>query len=270
MKTLVLLVGKAGAGKDSVASALLRAGEHRECPGVAIALADPLKRFAKHALGFTDDQLWGPSEARNAVDPRSIAQFSDTWKAAMAAGGYIERWVKNVAPGALDGKYSLVTWADCYLWNQDRLSPRYVLQHLGTEWGRNLDKNLWVSYAAKTADKILGSGSGYAENGDPGSIAAGRRASFVLITDGRFPNEVFSAKKQGGLVIQVTGRTSLDSQVAQHASESEQDSIPKTWIDVTLENNQEAGLGALDKVAEFVFEREIVGDRRTYRTVRSS
>lgn len=62
---LIVLSGDAGAGKDSVANILVDSHGWR-----AYSLAAPLKRFASDMFGFTDMQLYGPSSARNAPDPR--------------------------------------------------------------------------------------------------------------------------------------------------------------------------------------------------------
>jgi hypothetical protein len=64
-RRLIVLSGEAGAGKDSVANIL------RDSFGWQhFSLAAPLKRFGKDMFGFTDEQLYGPSHARNEPDPR--------------------------------------------------------------------------------------------------------------------------------------------------------------------------------------------------------
>ncbi len=65
MTRIVGLCGQAGAGKDTVADFLVL--DHSF---VKIALADPIKRAAQDWFGFSYEQLWGPSELRNAPDPR--------------------------------------------------------------------------------------------------------------------------------------------------------------------------------------------------------
>jgi hypothetical protein len=60
----ICLVGKAGVGKDTVADYFVQKDF------IKIALADDLKRLAKQIYGFSNDQLWGPSELRNAPDIR--------------------------------------------------------------------------------------------------------------------------------------------------------------------------------------------------------
>lgn len=62
---LIVLSGEAGAGKDSVAKILV------EKHGWELfSLSAPMKRFAEDMFGFSKEQLYGPSSARNAPDPR--------------------------------------------------------------------------------------------------------------------------------------------------------------------------------------------------------
>jgi hypothetical protein len=63
--SLIVLSGEAGAGKDSVAKILVE-----QFRWTTYSLAAPLKRFGQDMFGFTDEQLYGPSHARNAPDPR--------------------------------------------------------------------------------------------------------------------------------------------------------------------------------------------------------
>ena len=68
MSTPIIIVsGKAGSGKDTVAAYI--ADKYN---GVCIAQADPMKRFVKNLMGFSDNQLWGPSEARNTRVPQDF------------------------------------------------------------------------------------------------------------------------------------------------------------------------------------------------------
>lgn len=61
MKRLIALAGRAGSGKNTVATML---GGHE------ISFAEPLKRFCQEVFAFTDDQVWGPSAERNRPDHR--------------------------------------------------------------------------------------------------------------------------------------------------------------------------------------------------------
>ena len=62
---IVAISGVAGAGKSTAARALI------DLRGfVACDLATPLKAICRDVYGFSDAQLWGPSEMRNEIDPR--------------------------------------------------------------------------------------------------------------------------------------------------------------------------------------------------------
>lgn len=64
MLPIICFSGLARSGKDTVADLLLARRY------LKIALADPLKRMAHCAFDFTIEQLWGPSDLRNEIDPR--------------------------------------------------------------------------------------------------------------------------------------------------------------------------------------------------------
>jgi ABC-type nitrate/sulfonate/bicarbonate transport system ATPase subunit len=57
---IILLVGNAGCGKDSFARAIAKNVPKTE----VLAFAEPIKEFGSEVMGFTQDQLFGPSERR--------------------------------------------------------------------------------------------------------------------------------------------------------------------------------------------------------------
>jgi hypothetical protein len=65
-------------------------------------------------------------------------------------------------------------------------SPRYCLQTLGTEWGRDfLSQNFWVDLTMHSVDNLLAI------------------SKSVVIDDVRFPNEVKAVKDSGGRIFRV-------------------------------------------------------------------
>jgi hypothetical protein len=65
-------------------------------------------------------------------------------------------------------------------------SPRYCLQTLGTEWGRDfLSQNFWVDLTMHSVDNLLAI------------------SKSVVIDDVRFPNEVQAVKDSGGRIFRV-------------------------------------------------------------------
>lgn len=126
MKRLIALAGRAGSGKNTVATML---GAYE------VAFADPLKRFCQEVFDFSDAQVWGPSEERNRPDtryPRSV-QCPRCY-----ASGHD---LNGVACSRCEGRGMLAT----------HLTPRYALQTLGTEWGRRCYANVWADLGIRRA-----------------------------------------------------------------------------------------------------------------------
>jgi hypothetical protein len=213
---LVGICGNAGSGKDTVADHLCK--KHGF---VKVALADPLKRICKDVFDFTDEQLWGPSENRNAEDKR----YPRPGSCNPNTPGYV-----------------------C-------LSARYALQTLGTEWGRNCYPPIWVEYAIRVHEKLQGGGYAYDQKRGLFTVsylmnAAKEEHGYntvdtalmspktnVVISDVRFKNEVAGIHKAGGVVFRIT-RPGADGGVglAGHASEMEQKDIPDEVFDVVIRN----------------------------------
>lgn len=309
---IALICGGAGSGKDTLANMLAEI-----LNGTCIAQADPMKRFAAHVFKFDENQLWGPSEARNAVDNRYFRSTTVTdptlrkmnhdavdgnWSlAALRLQQCAASWVKDVLPNltayeqgkaveALTKWFSDVARAHGYLvtaarldhWedkkiagelqveyigmeNGRQLTPRYVLQTLGTEWGRKVSPAMWSEYAIRTARALLAGGCTYnratgltvvVENGaTPDKILAEQTRGFdyVIITDGRFRNEIVNVKAVGGTTIEVMAPYKYDTigaaGVAGHRSEAELKTIPNHFFDFVIVNDKEHGLEALKRLA---------------------
>jgi hypothetical protein len=241
MYPLILLVGRAGSGKDTVAAMLTEYG------GTVIAQADPLKRFAQQVFGFTTKQLWGASEYRNRPDKRGGRAFLDCW---MRRDLEKEAWLQDlrnhcgdtgIDSGALD------TWFYTHVAGEEKVTPRSVLQTLGTEMGRKHDSDVWVKYSHGVAKSLLESGTTYSQT--RGTEAGSHRTGFVIISDGRFSNEILAVKRVGGVVINVANpeEEAVLSTVSSHASEAEQLSIPSHWFDFVVVNDKKRGLGPLQQ-----------------------
>jgi len=252
---IILICGNAGAGKDTVADMLGRATQ-----GALIAQATPIKEFAKKVFGFSNESLFGPSDARNQPDARydlntdqgpmswaDVYQSMDEWANEFAmthlnhlsqpeydrAAQVMANWF-----GALMLEHGLVLQKSDEGYpmllinnlNAPVLTPRRVLQTFGTEFGRAVDTFLWTNLALKTCQEALI---------DNHSVA--------IITDGRFRSEVLAVKKVGGTVVKIVTPTTGEK-LNGHASETELDTIPDSWFDVILLNNKELGLQKLETV----------------------
>lgn len=234
---IIGLLGNAGVGKDTIAEMLApvhfvdldgwRDIRSSKTPSlreraVQIALADPLKEACRRVYDFTLEQLWGPSEKRNAPDKR----YPRTWPTHQIGekNGMVcvrcgfdaaPRWKElGGAPGpALDGP--------CV----DHLTPREALQQLGTEWGRRMWPDTWIAFGLRRARRLLEeeriAQPAHALTFKPNYVI--ERCTLVAISDVRFVNEVKAIRALGGEVWKVV-RPELDTtnSMYTHASESEQ------------------------------------------------
>lgn len=202
---IIGVCGKAGSGKDTIADILVK--DHGF---VKVAFADPLKRICQEVFEFTSEQLWGPSEKRNEPDFRYLRH------------------------NFMDENGDQVS---------DYLSPRYALQKLGTEWGRDCYPDIWIEYAMRVAKRLLVKGAPIFYDARFGirswRMSDPEEIKGVVISDVRFLNEVEGLKRHGAKVVRVyrPARKALAGAGEQHRSETEQDAIPDDLFDFILHNN---------------------------------
>jgi ribose 1,5-bisphosphokinase PhnN len=117
--------------------------------------------------------------------------FAGPLKAMLAAGGMPEpqdRALKELAIPGFD-----------FSWRQ-------AAQSLGTEWGRELDPDLWIKLVEKriaSIDNVLSS-----------------RGSRIVLSDVRFVNEAEMINRMGGSVVHILGRQADLGLAASHVSEA--------------------------------------------------
>lgn len=177
------ICGSMGSGKTTLATFIeeYRKPRYPDIPVfVKWALADPIKQLAQQIFDFTDEQLWGPSHCRNAPDIRY-----------------------NVAPDGQPPEY---------------LTPRRVIQTLGTDWGRALHKDIWINMLLRKASDL------YRTTG-----------AHLVVHDVRFVNEIDRIRSAGGAVIRVH-RPDIP-QTDTHTSEAEMRAIPDAYFDFVIYND---------------------------------
>ena len=218
--------GQSQSGKDTVGAMMAEA-----LNGKTIALADPLKEFCALVFEFTQDQLYGPSESRNKPDLRYKNEHA-LERARLNFGSNAGAWLRQVlpegtpkrTPATVDNDWvethydgvdadvasrKLVEWFEDVC-KQPEITPRYALQTLGTEWGRDLSEDIWILFALdKRAPQKLEEG-----------------AAYVIITDCRFPaNECRRIRDALGYVVGLdrpghTGAAALAAGKKEHRSET--------------------------------------------------
>jgi hypothetical protein len=243
---IVLLTGPAGSGKDTVAAMMAEDG------GAIISLADPLKRYARDVLGFSEEALWGPSAARNAPDPRpseEIIAYAKT-KTLMERG-----WLSQVGLLQMCGEdayTALQRWKARDVFGVEGITARRVLQTLGSDMGRNLYQDVWINYGKSVARTLFGGGYIYDKYRGLLDSNSSVPPRLVVISDGRFANEVIAVKEAGGRVLRIESTTSLLGEAAAHVSETEMNNIPRSWYDYVLVNQKKYGLESLKRAANVI------------------
>lgn len=223
MFPIVMFVGKLGSGKDTAAEMM----RSRVTNGKSVTLAAPMKEFAKSIMGFTHDQMYGPSSRREEIFAWPDDEVENAFS--MRAHGFLKSLFGTVSA---DSATALNSWFWGIMHNGPR-TGRHVLQTLGTEFGRSQGRDVWINAGINLAQDMLVEG-----------------ANLVTITDGRFRNEVLAVKKAGGMVIHIVNPD--DKTVATHASEKEQESIPEFWYDYTLVNRKSLGIRNLKHLVDAI------------------
>jgi len=243
--TVLCFMGRSGSGKSTCGKFLMQ-----EYGFVQAALADPLKRFCADVFQEynRETHLWGDPEFRN--QPVEI----DWLEAYRRFLDNVNNWVTEFPIPTADRatfKTSLVHWfKDCERRAEDKkLSARVALQLLGTEYGRGFRDSIWVDYFWENVVRPVQAGMQY--HPYQGVFTAGDdlAAPGVVITDGRFVNELKFIQERGGYIIRLFRKTQTEETetdkvgLANHASETEMLTIPLDQYDLVLEIDE--GLDAI-------------------------
>lgn len=214
MGVILGLSGLAGVGKDTVAEMLV--SKYHFC---SVAFADPIKRAAMDWWDFSEEQLWGHSKMRNEPDKR-YSRLVPTFD----EGDAFEA-----------NRYGLEDPMQ-----KQHLTPRYVLQCIGTEIVRSLDEDVWLRYGLKVANQLLQQPSKLNYKKNIGIVKEKRKEPIigVVISDCRFTNELEHIRKEGGKLVRIKrSGAGLVGDAAKHTSETEHQTWPDSAFDYCLDNN---------------------------------
>jgi hypothetical protein len=178
--------------------------------------------------------------------------------AARALQEYGDEWLQEVLPGA--DVNTLYEWMQALGSLHPRISPRIMLQHLGTEWGRQVaDQDIWVNCMLRNAALVINGASYDRCSGVVREKAIvekinGEARSGVVVSDVRFANELQAIKNADGKLIRVRRKAAdgnaLKTGIKGHASEAEQQGFKDTAFNVIIHNNKsmEELLKNVDKI----------------------
>lgn len=119
---IIGISGKAGSGKDTVAAYL-----RNEYGYANMAFADPMKVFCQEIFDWSFDQLWGPSEEREKIDPKwgfsprkALQLLGTEWGRALDEDMWVKIGLGRALEKIKDG-YPGVVITDCRFGNELRL-----------------------------------------------------------------------------------------------------------------------------------------------------
>lgn len=174
MSRIIAIAGPKGSGKTSVSEYL------RDYEGFdEVSFARPLKEFARSVFQFTQDQLYGPSSLREQPDarypPRSEARMDVEDRAEGKLG---EQFIDVVTHYSAQKRHwvaeAMDDWLTLIMRHPETWTPRFILQTLGTDFGRRLHPDVWVR------------------------LAFDHKYPKMVISDARFDNEFLATVKNGG------------------------------------------------------------------------
>lgn len=210
MSKILGICGQLGSGKDTAASYLKHNNGFKH-----LAFAWHIKEFAQQVFGFSEEQLWGPSEKRNETTNLNTTDAEELlWR-------HGPKFAARVLPQRPHPYHSLYDWFKEYTAEYPtEHSARICLQRLGTEWGRAQDSEIWLK----------------------ATLSEALTYERVVISDVRFFNEVEFIQKHGGKVIKVirpeTDKLAASIGIAGHKSEAEQKSMPDDIFDAIIVNDR--------------------------------
>lgn len=187
--------------------------------------ADKLKDIVCLLIGCTREQL-----EDNEFKETPLGEEWDIWRAKIADrhGGpktvflQGEEQAKNLSDELMKG-YGI--YDTVY---KKSLTPRLLLQLIGTECGRNIiHPNIWVN--ALMSEYSLSHGFHYKEH------ITGQNYPNWIITDTRFPNELTAITKRDGLSIRINRIMPDDTKEDTHESETALDNY--TDWDAVIDND---------------------------------
>lgn len=252
---LIGISGKMGSGKDTVGK-IIQYLQYRDTFNVEIPTSEKNFDVFRHSLAHKD-QLWKIKKFADAIKDMTCIilgctrdQLEDREFKEKELGEDWARYYATMRGFTTKTEISKSMIKDyseaeddlgpMYLIEKEVLTPRKILQLLGTEAGRNIiHPNIWVNaslhkyYASETVRPISEENKAkYPVGMAPDNQISMEYPKWVF-TDTRFPNEAKAIKEKGGILIRVNRNTKNLENL--HPSETALDNY-QDW-DYVIDNN---------------------------------
>lgn len=185
---IIGLTGLMGSGKDTIADIL-----RKERYYVPVAFADPLRQEIMDAFGIPIEVLTDRATKEAATPQLALSRCRD-----------------------FDFEACMINYNKTPLLDMTApRSPRWILQHWGTEYRRAQDPHYWTKAMNRRLSHLSNQGQS------------------IVVTDVRFMNEAHQIREHGGYIWQVKRGFTIS---APDAHNSETDGS-KFWPDRTIDNS---------------------------------
>lgn len=248
---LLTVNGEADNGKDYVADWC--AARFRL---VKIAFADPMKRFVRQLFSISTENLWGPSSKRE-----EVLDAGPLWNTAWSRMHILHQFTAAVVPEKMGIDMRARAFNGLQQWvtqlrekYPEKISARIILQTLGTEWGRDVNPDMWVDYLYDVQLPLLSQGFLYTpELGIRLNIEPEEPKTGICVPDQRFVNELDKSETRGGYSLRTRrlSRVKTDNSnvgLQGHRSEQEQRGIPDSRFNKVF--NFPEGLEIVDQMLD--------------------
>lgn len=228
---IIAISGKKGSGKDTVAKMIMEMTSQK---WENVKFADTLKDMVCLLIGCTREQLEDPKFKETPLGPE--------W----------DRLVETSSYGAPDRIYPVGYEGMTHIAHtrKESLTPRLILQLLGTEGVRNvIHPNAWVNATMDKYHLVLKTDP---EKDNDGISITYKDFPDWLITDMRFPNELQAIEDKKGITLRVNRfQLTLEDN---HPSET---ALDDAEFDYVISNDSDMEV-LRDKVRAFLQEFEII------------
>jgi hypothetical protein len=231
LKRHIAICGRKNTGKDTLAAMLAE----RAPNAVIMGLADELKRFAGAFFDVPNYFMFGTSSQREMDLPRKITKK------------YLKQWLDEML-----SKYVSTSVVESIYNTLEKHAPivtvRRLLQLLGTEWGRERNKSIWLHELRRNAarlrqpDRMMSYSRTVGIYDNPTSRMLTPRLSmendhYVIIPDCRFANEAeFLQTRMDALIIWVDASQRIKVIDNEHSSEPKFEDL-KPYVNTIYDTN---------------------------------
>ena len=206
--------------------------------------ASTLKEIVSILTGFTVEDL-EKEEIKNTnlfLSYKLLNTKANTFEIFASMEDLVER-LNHLRTVYLD-IYSAEEVNDLFVQETISITPRLLLQTIGTDIVRTINPNIWVN-------KLMNDYISYAD-AISGTSEIKKLYPNWIITDTRFPNEVKAIKEKNGIIIRINRETDY---VSNHSSEIALDNYED--FDYTIDNNNCIDC-LIEKVKEILKHEKII------------